>query len=357
MNVLYHAPSLGGHGAARRMSVAVEGLLLRGHSVHRLGSSTHEASRPAWLRWLGDVLEAGRLGGRQVIVGGLGSRGAIAAGCAARAECAVLAASAEELAASSAHYASPPLPTWFLVEENEAEKLGQAPTGLPLEQVALWSRAGAAEAPSAEHPDTEILERACERARARARRRSPAPAVFFDRDGTLIREMGYLADARDVELLPGVPSALHALRAAGLPVVVVSNQSGVGRGYFPLERVYQVNARVRELLERQGVELDAVYFCPHRPDEGCPCRKPRPGLLERAREDLLLDLRNSIVVGDKLLDVATAQAVGARGVLVRSGYGREEEQRLGAAELRRPPDFVGDDLRSAGRWILSRSGD
>jgi histidinol-phosphate phosphatase family protein len=181
--------------------------------------------------------------------------------------------------------------------------------------------------------------------------------VFVDRDGTLVREVGYLASVNQLELLPGAAAALHALRAAGCMLVAVTNQSGVARGLFPLERVYQVHARLRRLLARHGVALDAIYFCPHHPDEHCPCRKPRPGLLERAAEDLLLDLHHSFVAGDKLLDVETAHAVGARGVLVRSGYGREEERRAAAEPGRCHPDHVAEDLGGAAAWMLRQAED
>ena len=134
---------------------------------------------------------------------------------------------------------------------------------------------------------------------------------------------------------------------------MVSNQSGVGRGLFPLARVYQVMAALRHLLRRHGVELDAIYFCPHRPEDGCRCRKPGSELLERAAEDLVLDLRSCAMIGDKRIDVETAQRARAIGILVRTGYGAEEERR--AREEGRPrPDAVADDLAGAVRWLLAR---
>jgi histidinol-phosphate phosphatase family protein len=178
-------------------------------------------------------------------------------------------------------------------------------------------------------------------------------AVFLDRDGTIVVERGYLADAEGLELLPGAAHGLRQLRAAGWALVVVSNQSGVGRGLFPLARVHELMARLRIVLRREGVELDGIYFCPHRPEEGCACRKPGTRLLERAAADHRLRLRASVMVGDKLLDVETGQRAGGRGVLVRTGYGREEEARLAAEGTARAPDRVCDDLAEAADWILS----
>ncbi|MDO9081919.1 MAG: HAD-IIIA family hydrolase, partial [Humidesulfovibrio sp.] len=133
--------------------------------------------------------------------------------------------------------------------------------------------------------------------------RPGARAVFLDRDGTVIAERHYLSDPAGVELLPGAAVGLRRMRALGLRLVLVSNQSGVGRGYFARADVERVHGRLLELLEAQGVTLDAMYVCPHAPDEGCGCRKPLPGLLERARTELGIDLAQSFMVGDKPCDV------------------------------------------------------
>jgi D-glycero-D-manno-heptose 1,7-bisphosphate phosphatase len=178
------------------------------------------------------------------------------------------------------------------------------------------------------------------------------PFVFLDRDGTLVREIGYLADPADLELLPGAAAAIREARAAGLPVVVVSNQSGVGRGLFPLARVHEAMARLRVLLRARDAEPDAIYFCPHRPEADCACRKPRVGLLRRAAEDLVLDLEHSVMIGDKRLDAATGRAAGGRGVLVRTGYGREEERADPGADG--TPDAVCGDAAEAVHWFLTR---
>jgi histidinol-phosphate phosphatase family protein len=173
--------------------------------------------------------------------------------------------------------------------------------------------------------------------------------VFVDRDGTLIAEAGYLSDPDGVVLLPGVAHALRQLRDAGLPVVVISNQAGVGRGRYPLAAAHATMARLRVLLRGHGVELDAVRFCPHAPDAGCACRKPGTRLFAEAAEDLRLSLASSVMVGDKRLDAEAGQAAGGMGLLVRTGYGRQEEAKEGRA-----PDAVFDDFAAAAAWILER---
>ena len=137
-------------------------------------------------------------------------------------------------------------------------------------------------------------------------------AAFLDRDGTLIADPGYLGDPAGVELLPGVATALGQLRAAGFITVVVSNQSGVARGYFAAAAVEAVNRRMAELLRAADAHavIDAYYFCPHGPDDGCSCRKPRPGLFLQAAAELQLDLSGSVCFGDSERDVQAAAAAG-----------------------------------------------
>jgi D-glycero-D-manno-heptose 1,7-bisphosphate phosphatase len=138
--------------------------------------------------------------------------------------------------------------------------------------------------------------------------------LFLDRDGTLIRDTGYPSDPAAVELLPGVVRALSSARARGYALVVVSNQSGVGRGIIAPDAAAAVQARVEELFAREGVIFDAVRFCFHHPDEGCACRKPEPGMLIDAAAALGLDLAMSVMVGDKPSDVQAGVRAGARGV-------------------------------------------
>ncbi len=163
--------------------------------------------------------------------------------------------------------------------------------------------------------------------------RAERPAAFLDRDGTIIAERDYLADPGGVELLPGAVAGLRALRAAGYALVLVSNQSGIARGLYGLPEYHAVQARVEDLLRQGDVAIDGSYFCPHHPDftGPCDCRKPAPGLYHRAAADLHLDLARSLFVGDKLSDVLPAAIFGGTGILVRTGYGRQHEDR--ATEL------------------------
>lgn len=348
MRLLAHAPSLTRPGS--RMPAAIAGLALRGHEVTWLGPGAPAGA--------GDLRHAGSLrelpGLRvDVVVGGDRSPFACAAaGWLAGAHVMMLDLTADGVArwGMPGRWAWQSLHAAGLLEEAEAERFAGTSHGLEHESLGLWPAHARAGAPDPAHPDTEVLERGCERALARHRGRAPRPAVFVDRDGTLIRETGYLSDPDDVELLPGVVRALRNLGEAGVPVIVVSNQSGVGRGMFTAARVHEVMARLRRRLREHGVELASVRFCPHRPDEGCPCRKPRPGLLELAAEDLHLSLRDSVTIGDKTIDAEAGRNAGGRGVLVRTGYGREEEAR--AAREGRGIDRVCDDLPAAVTWWL-----
>lgn len=153
-------------------------------------------------------------------------------------------------------------------------------------------------------------------------------AVFFDRDGTLNEEVGYLSDPEQLLLYPGAARALRMVKERGMLALVVTNQSGVARGYFDESAVHAVHRRMAELLERQGAGIDGFYYCPHHPDEGsgiyrrdCTCRKPKPGMLLKAAEELNLDLGSSYMVGDTMRDMEAARNAGVRGVLVKTGYG------------------------------------
>jgi len=148
-------------------------------------------------------------------------------------------------------------------------------------------------------------------------------AAFLDRDGTIMVERGFLADPTGVELITGAAGALRALRDAGYALVVVTNQSGIARGYYGLEEFRAVQARLEEVLAAEGIRLDGVYLCPHHPDVGepCDCRKPRTGLYRQAAAELGLDLAHSLFIGDRLSDVQAAQQLGGTGILLRTGYG------------------------------------
>jgi D-glycero-D-manno-heptose 1,7-bisphosphate phosphatase len=147
--------------------------------------------------------------------------------------------------------------------------------------------------------------------------RRKATALFVDRDGTVIVDRGYPKDPRDVTLVPGAAQGLRALRAAGHKIVVISNQSGVGRGMLTEDDVARVHARMVAILTENDVAIDGAYYCMHAPDVGCLCRKPRPGLVMEAARELDLDVENSVMVGDKISDVETGLAAGcARAILL-----------------------------------------
>jgi len=177
------------------------------------------------------------------------------------------------------------------------------------------------------------------------------PGILIDRDGTLMEDRDYLADPAGVRLFPGVAESIAVANRAGVPIAIVSNQSGIGRGYFTEADLAAVNARLIELLAAAGAHLDGLYHCPHAPEAGCSCRKPAPGMAEQAATDLRLDLTRSLVIGDKRADVELGRAVGATAVLVRTGYGREAEAKGVAA------DQTFDDLATALAWALKRVGE
>ncbi len=157
---------------------------------------------------------------------------------------------------------------------------------------------------------------------------TPRPAIFLDRDGVLIEDSHYLGSTDRVRLIPGAAEAVAALNRAGWPVVVVTNQSGVGRGLFSYESVGEVHDHIAGQLATFGAAVTAFYFCPHHPEAEvtayrveCDCRKPRPGMLLAAAGDLGLDPAASWMIGDRVSDLEAGAAVGARTVLVRTGYG------------------------------------
>lgn len=183
---------------------------------------------------------------------------------------------------------------------------------------------------------------------------SPRPGVFLDRDGTIAEEVGYLNHASRFRMFPFVAAAIRRFNAAQLPVIVVTNQSGVSRGYFPDSLVQTVHKLMTQQLTAAGARVDAIYYCPHTSADGCECRKPKPALLERAAREQSLDLRRSFVVGDRYGDIELAHRAGCRGVLVRTGYG-EGELAWHAAKWPVPPDFVAGDLAEAAEWILGQT--
>jgi D-glycero-D-manno-heptose 1,7-bisphosphate phosphatase len=175
--------------------------------------------------------------------------------------------------------------------------------------------------------------------------------VFLDRDGTISEEVGYLNHVSRFRILPRVADAIRRLNEAAWPVIVATNQSGVGRGYFPESLVNTVHELMTQQLLAAGTRLDAIYYCPHTSADGCDCRKPKTGMLERAAKEHTLDLNRSVVIGDRQADIELARRAGARGILVRTGYG-EGEYLWNAAKWSFQPDFVAADLADAVHWIL-----
>ncbi len=185
------------------------------------------------------------------------------------------------------------------------------------------------------------------------------PAVFLDRDGTIIEDVGYLHDLDRIAFYPFAVDAIRGLNRAGLAVVVITNQSGVARGMITEALVDETHARLTATLAAGGARVDAYYYCPHHPAgtvaeyaSACGCRKPASGLIDRAARDLGLDPVRSFVVGDKWIDVGVARAVGARGVLVRTGSGAWEEAHKRPSDP--DADAIVDNLAAAASWILQR---
>jgi D-glycero-D-manno-heptose 1,7-bisphosphate phosphatase len=186
------------------------------------------------------------------------------------------------------------------------------------------------------------------------------PAVFLDRDGTINEQMGYINHISRFHLLPGVAEAIRRLNDARIPVIVVTNQSGLARGYFPAELLTAVHEKMVTLLAEHGAHVDGIYICPHHPEAkreeyrlNCDCRKPKTGLLVQAANELGLDLPRSFVVGDRWSDLKTAANCGATPVLVLTGYGSGDALYIGPSQDVQPA-MVGVDLAAAVQWILER---
>jgi D-glycero-D-manno-heptose 1,7-bisphosphate phosphatase len=186
----------------------------------------------------------------------------------------------------------------------------------------------------------------------------PHRAVFLDRDGTLNEEVGYVNHLDRFILLPRVGEAIWLLNQHGFKTVVITNQSGVARGYFTESLIHQVHRRMEDLLRREGAYLDGIYYCPHHPEVGeppyrqkCRCRKPDIGLVDQAVKELDIDCSKSYVIGDRGMDLEFAHRVGAKGILVLTGYGKGEWEYL-RDQWKVKPDHVSRDLYEAVLWIL-----
>ncbi len=172
------------------------------------------------------------------------------------------------------------------------------------------------------------------------------PVVFLDRDGTLIREVDHLSDTAGLEVFSYSQEALELLKVAGFRLIVVTNQSGIGRKYFSEGSMHEIH---REIQRQLGGSIDKFYFCPHLPADGCRCRKPSLGMIEDACRDFAIDLSNSWMIGDKAIDIELAEYAGIKSIMVTTGYGQ-----LDKLSLKSRPDAVVDDLLLAAKHIIER---
>jgi len=178
-------------------------------------------------------------------------------------------------------------------------------------------------------------------------------AVFLDRDGTVSEEVGYLNHTSRFCMFPFAPAAIRKLNESGLLVFVITNQSGIARGYYPESLVQAVHDLMTQQLSEAGAHLDGIYYCPHTSDDACVCRKPGPGMLDQASAEHGVDLTRSFVVGDRHSDVELAHRVGARSIMVRTGYGQGEIL-WHASKWTLKPDFIAADSTGAADWIVEQ---
>jgi D-glycero-D-manno-heptose 1,7-bisphosphate phosphatase len=182
----------------------------------------------------------------------------------------------------------------------------------------------------------------------------PRRAVFLDRDGTIAEENGYVNHIGRFDVFSFAAAAIRRLNEARMPVIVISNQSGVARGFFPEEMVHRVNQKMIAQLAQGGAHVDAIYYCPHIREDGCTCRKPLPGMLEQAAREHGLELPGSFLVSDRFIDLDMGAKIGCRNILVKTGYGRGEYD-WNRARWPHLPDRVAEDLTAAVDWILEES--
>jgi D-glycero-D-manno-heptose 1,7-bisphosphate phosphatase len=176
-------------------------------------------------------------------------------------------------------------------------------------------------------------------------------AVFLDRDGTINEEVHYLDDPEELCLIPGAAEAIRLLNDAGILTVVVSNQAGVGRGYFSATTVEAVHKQLAKQLAWHGAHVDAIYYCAHHPSERCGCRKPKTGMLVQAVREHRIDTQRSFMVGDKVSDLEAGRRVGCQTVLVLTGHGEKAREACNNSSFQ--PDYVSIDLCDAAKWVLA----
>ena len=187
--------------------------------------------------------------------------------------------------------------------------------------------------------------------------RQNLPAIFLDRDGVINVEVEYLHKPEDVMLTPSCGEAIACLNQLHIPVIVVTNQAGIGRGYYTEQDMCAVHGQIDQLLSRAGAHIDCYYYCPHHPTAGigayrttCTCRKPQPGMLLQAAKDLSIDLKRSYIIGDKLSDLEAGYQVGCKGILVLTGYGKQ--MLTDKAAVQQFATFVAKDIYQAVHWCL-----
>jgi histidinol-phosphate phosphatase family protein len=175
-------------------------------------------------------------------------------------------------------------------------------------------------------------------------------AVFLDRDGTISRDVPYCSCPEDFELLPMVAEAIKLLNEHGFKMVIVTNQSGVGRGYFTEDMLAQIHRKMLDELTKSGAVIDKIYYCPHHPDDNCKCRKPKPAMILQAARDLHIDLRESFFVGDSGLDIEAGKRAGCRAVLIAAEV-RKDNDKL----VQFSPDAVFPSLYEAANWLIGKA--
>lgn len=174
-------------------------------------------------------------------------------------------------------------------------------------------------------------------------------AVFLDRDGTIARDVPYCRRPEDFEILPGVPEAIRLLNQNGFRIVVITNQSGIARGYFDEQTLAQIHNKMEGELAQDGAQVDAIYYCPHHPDDGCRCRKPKTALFLKAAKELGIDFGLSYVVGDMQIDIDAGKALGCKTVLVTTGPQK-------GSDIIDPPGYTANGLLDATQWIIRGEG-
>ena len=187
------------------------------------------------------------------------------------------------------------------------------------------------------------------------------PAVFLDRDGTINEEVDFVRTPEELQLIPGAARAIRRLNESGFVTCVISNQSGIARGFLSERELEDIHEKLQEELRREDARVDRIYYCPHHPTEGkppynitCPCRKPNPGMLLAGQAEFSLDLSRSFVVGDRIVDVQVGKAVGATTILVLTGYGRIAAEECKDAGV--TPDYVLASLPEAVKIIVGKNG-